>query len=301
MEYFRNIYPHVNKVKTLINQNDKIIIFDTETTGLEEDAKIIQFSAVLYEKRMSNNGNIRFVELEHFDTYINPGEELKSEIIELTGITNEHVQSEAKEDVKIHQIKEFMSKANLWAAYNANFDLLKLQNTFIRTGVTAIEKDCIDVLEMARNVIHKADINNHRLSTVTEYLYPNYQAAYHNSLEDVRATGKCLEGLFEEYKNIRTPIFPDRKIKVNNASFWQNPNMGSMRRITIWSDSVAGRNTGIFWSCKDACFSCKSDKNSKQFADVFILLPVLIDKGLFSFFGYFSIKLSVFFVTPADL
>ena len=42
-------------------------------------------------------------------------------------------------------------------------------------------------------------------------------------------------------------------------------------------------------------------KNSKQFADVFILLPVLIDKGLFSFFGYFSLKLSVFFVTPADL
>lgn len=259
MEYFRNIYPNVEYVNQQLQNHQRIIIFDTETEGLEEDKKIIQFSGVLYDIKKNTNGYI-LNELENFNVYINPERKLDPIITELTGITDEMLVNAYNEKETISKIIHFMEKADLWAAYNAKFDLNKLKETYRRTGVKEIWKDCIDVFEMAKNIIHKADIKNHKLGTVTGYLCPNYEAKFHDSLEDVRATGKVLEILATEYDKIKTPVFPDKTIKVDSVSYWKNPNMGSMRRLTIWSNR---KNTGIFWDCKNKCFSCNSKKEDK--------------------------------------
>lgn len=260
MEYFRNIYPHVKEVNNYIDQNDTLIIFDTETEGLEDDHKIIQFSAVLYD--IYKNGNyIKLNEKEAYNVYINPERPLEKIITELTGITDEMLSNAYNEKETIPKIVEFMKKSNLWCAYNAKFDLNKLEHTYKRTGYPRLINECFDVYEMVQNIIRKADIKNYKLGTVTEYLCPNYEAQFHNSLEDVRATGKVLEVLMNEYQKIKEPIMPNQTIRVDSVSYWKNPNMGSMRRLTIWSNR---KNTGIFWDCKNSCFSCNSKLESKN-------------------------------------
>ena len=264
MEYFRNIYPDVEKVNKLINKNDKLIIFDTETTGLAKDAKIIQFSAVLYNIVKTDKGVELQVE-DTFDTYINPEEKLDPIITELTGITDGMLKDKPNEREQVDNIKAFMSKASVWAAYNTPFDIKKLNAMYERTGNPEITTEWFDVLLMAKNLIRASDIENHKLGTVVEYLFPNYEAVFHNSLEDVKATGKVCEALLFEYSRIRTPEFPKRKIDPF-VSYWQNPNKGSMRRLSVFdmSKPKGDRNTGIFWDLSNKCFSCNANKFAKN-------------------------------------
>lgn len=256
-EYFRNRYPHVCEVKELVEQNSSIILFDTETTGLEENAKIIQFSAVLYHI----NSDLSLTETDSLNMYINPDQPVSDEITELTGITNAQLLLADKEDVAAPKILDFMSRAGLWGAYNADFDKLKLMHMARRTNIPYIEYPCIDVLIMARNVIQRDDIKNYKLGTITEYLCPGYQAEFHNSLEDVRATGQCFSSLLQAYQKIEKPVLGSEKLHVSAAKFWINPRQQNMRRLKVYQE---GKDTGIFWEASKNCWSCKSDTASKK-------------------------------------
>lgn len=150
-EFFRNIYPHVAETNKIINDMKRFIIFDTETTGLETDAKIIQFSAVLYEKNDDNS----LTELDYLDLYINPEQEISKEIEDLTGITNEQLKLAMTEKEVAEQIFTFLNRADTWGAYNAPFDLEKIYYMSKRTHMDYIKHQCIDVLVMARNMVKK--------------------------------------------------------------------------------------------------------------------------------------------------
>ena len=257
-EFYRNIYPHVKEVNQICDHMQQIILFDTETTGLEEDAKIIQFSAVLYEKGLDGS----FIEKDNLDIYINPLEPISPVIEELTGITNEQLALAMPEDQVVSRIITFMNQADTWGAYNASFDLLKLKHMAARTNTPYIEHQCIDVLIMARNMIRKDTIKNHKLGTVTERLCPTYEAKFHNSLEDVRATGKILEQLNKMYHEVKTPTERPEKLVISGAKFWINPHMQNMRRLKIYSNNV---DTGIFWNCNKGGWSCKADTKLQKY------------------------------------
>ena len=255
-EYFRNIYPHVNAVNKVITQNDKMIIFDTETTGLEEDAKIIQFSAILYQICPDN----QLKEMDCLNLYINPEQKLDPVITELTGITDDQLALAKPETETAAEIFQFMNQAPLWCAQNASFDLAKIRGMAERVHIPYIKHQCIDSLTMARNVIKKENITNYKLESLTNYLVPEYLASYHDSLEDVRATGRCMEKLLSMYQSVVKPELGKDKIPISWASFWINPNQQNMRRLSVFIDR---KNSGIFWDCARGCWSCKADKTSK--------------------------------------
>lgn len=257
--YFRNIGPHVRAVNQAISRNDTLIIFDTETTGLEEDAKIIQFSAVLYQ---INQSDLSLTEMDSLNLYINPEQMLDDDIVALTGITNEQLALAKTETHVAATIFDFMNQSNLWCAYNAAFDLQKLEHMAKRTNTAYIKHQCIDAFLMARNIIPKETIKKHNLGAITKHLLPDYQAEFHNALEDVRATGKCLEKLLQLYQLAKIPETGSQKLNVAYAKFFINPNMQNMRRLKIYN--TEGRDTGIFWDCSRSCWSCKSDAKSKK-------------------------------------
>lgn len=111
----------------------KIIVFDTETTGLlkpsivplEQQPHIIELGLVLVE-----NGLQRLAK----NWLIKPGCEITDEITKINGITNADVADMPTFAELANTIAEIFSSADICIAHNAPFDVGMIDNEFKRLG-----------------------------------------------------------------------------------------------------------------------------------------------------------------------
>lgn len=103
---------------SLFQRYDRILIFDTETTGLRFDRdEIIQFSAVVLECGGVTQQYDRLIRLA-------PGQPVPPEIQRLTGITTQDVEQRGiPRDQAAREIAGLLAGNTLLTAYNAHFDL----------------------------------------------------------------------------------------------------------------------------------------------------------------------------------
>lgn len=103
---------------SLFQRYDRILIFDTETTGLRFDRdEIIQFSAVVLERSGVTQQYDRLIRLA-------PGQPVPPEIQRLTGITTQDVEQRGiPRDQAAREIAGLLAGNTLLTAYNAHFDL----------------------------------------------------------------------------------------------------------------------------------------------------------------------------------
>lgn len=103
---------------SLFQRYDRILIFDTETTGLRFDRdEIIQFSAVALERSGVTQQYDRLIRLA-------PGRQVPPEIHRLTGITTQDVEQRGiPRDQAAREIAGLLTGNTLLTAYNAHFDL----------------------------------------------------------------------------------------------------------------------------------------------------------------------------------
>lgn len=83
----------MSKLRTLFEQYEAVVLFDTETTGLDAKAdKIIELAAIRVERTPA--GGLRVA--GKMDSFIRlpEGQTIPEKIVELTGITDEILQSE---------------------------------------------------------------------------------------------------------------------------------------------------------------------------------------------------------------
>ena len=176
----------------LLEKYDKVLVFDTETTGLRADlCEIIQFSAVV----LTRDG-----EQEVYDELIAlpAGKTVPLEITRLTGITTE--------DLALHGIpkEKFLSDFarltagnTLLAAYNAHFDLSFLYYTLLKYGNPGIlqGKDKLDLLTVYRDRRPKP----HKLSdAIAGYDLSDRCRNAHQALADTRAAQYVMEAMAAE-------------------------------------------------------------------------------------------------------
>lgn len=102
----------------LFQRYDRILIFDTETTGLRFDRdEIIQFSAVALERGGVTQQYDRLIRLA-------PGQQVPPEIQRLTGITTQDVEQRGiPRGQAAREIAGLLAGNTLLTAYNAHFDL----------------------------------------------------------------------------------------------------------------------------------------------------------------------------------
>lgn len=266
---WRSISSHRDEVLNILKNAKTICVFDTETTGLEPDAKIIQFSAIKYA--ISPEG--KFMPISSVDTYINPEMILPDIITELTGISQETVNNAQTETEEVNEIMNILNTSDVWAGQNVKFDLLKVQNMCKRTNYPYIEQPSIDTLKMARHLISLEDIEpvakklgfkrgNHKLATITTYLFPDYKAQYHNSMEDVGATAKCLEKFIDMYKHLEYEKEPTEIAMPKYAYFWINSNKQSDQRIRVCLPD--DNKTAIYYDAMEHYWTCFSNKADKE-------------------------------------
>ena len=140
------------KLGNILQKYDKLVLFDTETTGLDfARDEIIEFSAVVLEVRGEEA-----VVIQEYDNLVSltPGNTVPPMIENLTGISTMDILERgiSKEQV-CADIAQMVAGNTLLLAYNAHFDLSFLFYLLLRNGDPAIlkGKDKLDLLTVYKD------------------------------------------------------------------------------------------------------------------------------------------------------
>ena len=180
----------------LFDQYDRLVLFDTETTGLffSRD-EIIEFAAVVVEQR---DGEA--VVVKEYDELIclTPGNTVPPKIQQLTGISTQDILERGipKEQV-CRDIGEMVSGNTLLLAYNAHFDLSFLFYLLLRSGDPAIlkGKDKLDLLTVYKD---RRSYRHKLCNAIDAYGLAGKVVNSHRAVDDVLATVGVMEEMEKE-------------------------------------------------------------------------------------------------------
>ena len=177
----------------LFAKYDRLVLFDTETTGLQYSRdEIIEFAAVVVEKR----DGIPTV-IQEYDELItlSPGGFVPPQIEALTGISNEDLRQKGIPKTRVcRDIAEMVRGNTLLLAYNAHFDLCFLYYLLMRDGDPAIlkGKDKLDLLTVYKD----RHSYPHKLCNAIEvYNLGDKVVNSHRAVDDVLATVAVMEAM----------------------------------------------------------------------------------------------------------
>ena len=198
----------------LFSKYDRLVLFDTETTGLlfSRD-EIIEFAAVVVERI---DGQPRVV--REYDELISlsPGGFVPPKITELTGITTQDIRERGLPKTRVcRDIAEMIAGNTLLLAYNAHFDLSFLFYLLLRHGDPAIlkGKDKLDLLTVYRD---RREYPHKLCNAIDAYGLTGKVKNSHRAVDDVIATVAVMEEMEKEK--------PDLERYVN--LFGYNPKFG---------------------------------------------------------------------------
>ena len=184
------------QLDSLFSKYDKLVLFDTETTGLQFNRdEIIEFAAVVVERRDG-----QAVVTEEYDELISltPGGFVPPKITELTGISTLDLQQRGIPKTRVCCDIARMFQGNpLLIAYNAHFDLSFLFYMLLRDGDPTIlkGKDKLDLLTVYKD----RHSYPHRLCNAIEvYGLAGQVVNSHRAVDDVIATVAVMKEMETE-------------------------------------------------------------------------------------------------------
>lgn len=161
------------------------VVVDLETTGgSARDCGITEIGAVKVR-----GGE----ELGELQTFVNPGEPIPAFIQSLTGITDAMVRDAPSTGEAVASFLEFARGAVL-VAHNAGFDIGFLKAACAAHGLRWPGPQVIDTVHLARQVVSRDEVRNHKLGTLAQY-FGATTTPDHRALHDARATVDVLHGL----------------------------------------------------------------------------------------------------------
>ena len=194
----------MEQLKELFSRYDRLVIFDTETTGLSFNRdEIIEFAAVVVEQR-AGKAEI----LEEYDELItlSPGGFVPPEIVKLTGITNEDIRERGIAKTRLCcDIARMISGNTLLLAYNAHFDLSFLYYLLLRHGDPMILKgkdklDLLTVYKDRRSYPHKL------CNAIEAYGLSGQVVNSHRAVDDVIATVAVMVEMEKERDDLHNYV-----------------------------------------------------------------------------------------------
>ena len=180
----------------LFAKYDKLLLFDTETTGLQFSRdEIIEFAAVTVELR----SGVPTV-TEEYDQLValSPGGFVPPKIEQLTGITNRDLQERGIPKKQVcADIARLMAGNTLLLAYNAHFDLSFLFYLLLRHGDPGVlkGKDKLDLLTVYRD---RKSYPHKLCNAIEAYGLSGKVVNSHRAVDDVIATVAVMEKMEAE-------------------------------------------------------------------------------------------------------
>ena len=194
----------MEQLKELFSRYERLVIFDTETTGLEFSRdEIIEFAAVVVEQR---EGKAEII--EEYDELItlSPGGFVPPEIVKLTGITNEAIRERGIPKTRLCcDIARMIEGNTLLLAYNAHFDLSFLYYLLLRNGDPMILKgkdklDLLTVYKDRRSYPHKL------CNAIEAYGLSGQVVNSHRAVDDVIATVAVMVEMEKERDDLHSYV-----------------------------------------------------------------------------------------------
>jgi len=181
---------------SLFSKYDRLVLFDTETTGLlfARD-EIIEFAAVVVERV---NGIPQVV--QEYDELIalTPGGFVPPKIEQLTGITTQDLREKGLPKTRVaRDIAEMIRGNTLLLAYNAHFDLSFLFYFLLRHGDATIlkGKDKLDLYTVYRD---RKPFPHKLCNAIEAYGLTGKVVNSHRAVDDVLATVAVMEEMEKE-------------------------------------------------------------------------------------------------------
>ena len=120
----RRLLPILNFGPATGGPTRRVLILDTETTGLDWRAEsIIELAMLAVDVDLQTGKPVG--EVEVYEDFEDPGRPIPPEIVKLTGITSQDVKGQKLNEAKI---KEMVERADLIVAHNAGFDRPFVEN-----------------------------------------------------------------------------------------------------------------------------------------------------------------------------
>lgn len=186
---------HIEQIK---KDNQKIIIIDTETTGVFNTDEILQLSII------DANGNTIL------DQYYKPEHHYSwPQAQKVNNISPAMVKNMPTFKEKLPELQKIIDQYEILAGYNFKFDIRMLNNA----GLDTSKHQIIDIMQLVTQYIKNEfkknkdsfmNFENKRLTTVAKKLGFDYsKMPAHNSLTDVFATRHVYDYIvkFTEYGN----------------------------------------------------------------------------------------------------
>lgn len=184
----------------LFQAHDRLIIFDTETTGLSYSRdEIIEFAAVVLEQKGG-----RAVAVQEYDELVSlsPGGFVPAKIEQLTGITNQDLRERGISKTRVcRDIAQMIQGKALLLAYNAHFDLSFLYYLLLRSGDPAIlkNKNKLDLLTVYRD---RHSYPHKLCSAIDVYGLSGKVQNSHRAIDDVLATVAVMRAMEAEREDL---------------------------------------------------------------------------------------------------
>ena len=185
---------------SLFSKYDRLVLFDTETTGLQFSRdEIIEFAAVVVE-----NQNGQAVIVQEYDELIalSPGGFVPPKIEQLTGISNQDLRDRGIPKTQLcKDIVQMLQGNTLLLAYNAHFDLSFLFYLLLRDGDPSVlkGKDKLDLLTVYKD----RHSYPHKLCNAIEiYGLSDRVVNSHRAVDDVIATVAVMKEMEKERNDL---------------------------------------------------------------------------------------------------
>ena len=182
--------------ENLFSKYDRLVLFDTETTGLLYSRdEIIEFAAIVVEQR---NGVPTVIREYDQLVSLSPGGFVPPKIEELTGISTQDIREKGLPKTRVaRDISEMIRGNTLLLAYNAHFDLSFLFYFLLRDGDPAIlkGKDKLDLLTVYRD---RRPFPHKLCSAIDAYGLAGKVKNSHRAVDDVLATLAVMEEMETE-------------------------------------------------------------------------------------------------------
>ena len=192
------------QLERLFEKYDRLVIFDTETTGLQFSRdEIIEFAAAVVERR---DGKVQV--MEEYDELItlSPGSFVPPMIQKLTGITNEDIRARGIPKTRVCcDIARMIAGNTLLLAYNAHFDLSFLYYLLLRDGDPTIlkGKDKLDLLTVYRD---RRSYPHKLCNAIEAYGLSDRVVNSHRAVDDVLATVAVMLEMEKERDDLQNYV-----------------------------------------------------------------------------------------------
>lgn len=188
----------------MFQKYNKLIILDTETTGLDKDVnEIIEFAALVLNKQRDGKFKVN----EEIDFFIQNEEPIPEFITNLTHITDEMCWNGYTKERTVLKFRELFDEdeKTLVIIYNTPFDMGFIQSFMNKYSDGFRNRlDTLDLLEVAkaRTGTRKG---NKLCDMIVRYSIEDEENS-HRAIDDVKATLAVMRAMYKEKKDLESFI-----------------------------------------------------------------------------------------------